>query len=101
MRDEPWLLNPRRLLCALAMLVIPATAMGATLPLMVAKLFRHDPHFGRVLGRLYGWNTAGAVLGALAGDLLILPALLLVAFEGKTRKNERKESERQSPNHRL
>ena len=31
---------------------------------------------------------------ALAGDLLILPALLLVAFEGRTKKNELKVSER-------
>ena len=27
----------------------------------------HDANFGRVLGRLYGWNTLGAVLGTLAG----------------------------------
>ncbi|KPK43313.1 MAG: hypothetical protein AMJ65_06125 [Phycisphaerae bacterium SG8_4] len=40
-------------------------------------------------------------IAALAGDLLILPALLLVAFEGNTRKNERRVSQRQSPNHRL
>ena len=31
---------------------------------------------------------------ALAGDLIILPALLLVAFDGKTRKNEPKASQR-------
>src|SRR5262245_2240034 len=42
--------------------------MWATLPLVVGALHRADPHFGRVLGRLYGWNTLGAVLGALAGE---------------------------------
>src|SRR5262245_42491558 len=46
--------------------------MWATLPLVVGALHRADPHFGRVLGRLYGWNTLGAVLGALAGEAWLL-----------------------------
>ena len=69
--DAPALLNPLRLGLAFALLLAPATAMGATLPLVVAALHRADPHFGRVLGRLYGWNTLGAVVGALAGEAVL------------------------------
>jgi predicted membrane-bound spermidine synthase len=75
LRDSPWLLNPARLLVAFAAMMVPATAMGATLPVLVRTLSRHDPRFGTVLGRLYGWNTIGAVAGALLGESLLLGAL--------------------------
>lgn len=70
--DQPWILNPLRLAIATGLLLFPTTAMGATLPLLVAVLYARDERFGRVLGRLYGWNTVGAVLGAVAGDLLLI-----------------------------
>ena len=70
--DQPWILNPLRLATATGLLLFPTTAMGATLPLLVAALYARDERFGHVLGRLYGWNTVGAVLGALAGDLLLI-----------------------------
>jgi len=73
--SSAWLINPLRLLFAFLLLLIPSTAMGATLPVMVAALYREDPRFGRVLGRLYGWNTLGAVVGALVGDLFLIEAL--------------------------
>jgi len=69
---QPWLLNPLRMLVGFALLLIPATAMGATLPLLVKALMAHDLNFGSVLGRLYGWNTLGAVVGAVAGELFLL-----------------------------
>jgi spermidine synthase len=70
--DTPWLLNALRLGAGFALLLIPSTAMGMTLPLLAAALHRRDPQFGRVLGRLYGWNTLGAVAGALAGDAFLV-----------------------------
>jgi spermidine synthase len=70
--DQPWLLQPLRLATAFGLLVVPSTAMGATLPLLVSALYRRDPSFGRVLGRLYGWNTAGAVAGALVGEAFLV-----------------------------
>ncbi|MBW2444739.1 MAG: spermidine synthase [Deltaproteobacteria bacterium] len=73
--DLPWVMNPLRLSVAFALLVAPAAAMGATLPVLVAALYRRDPRFGRVLGLLYGWNTLGAVVGALVGELWLLEAL--------------------------
>src|SRR5579884_956149 len=69
------MLNAARLVCAFVLLVIPATGMGATLPTLVAALSRHDRNFGRVLGLLYGFNTIGAVAGALAGELLLIRLL--------------------------
>ena len=72
--DSP-LLNAARLIIAFILLLIPSTVMGATLPTVVSALSRHDPNFGRVLGLLYGFNTIGAVAGALAGELLLIRAL--------------------------
>src|SRR5262245_61184370 len=72
--ESPAILNPLRLVTAFGLLLAPATAMGATLPLVVASLLRADPRFGRALGRLYGWNTLGAVVGALAGEVVLFEA---------------------------
>ena len=68
----PWLLNLVRLTMAFAVLVIPAIAMGATLPVLVHALTRVEPNFGASLGRLYGWNTLGAMLGAIASEALLI-----------------------------
>jgi predicted membrane-bound spermidine synthase len=39
---------------------------------LVKALRAHDPNFGSVLGRLYGWNTLGAVVGAVAGEAALV-----------------------------
>lgn len=71
--DNHWLVNLVRLASAFAVLVWPATAMGATLPLLVAALCRWRPGFGRALGRLYGWNTLGAVAGVVGAEMVLIP----------------------------
>ena len=73
--DHPWLLNPLRLGLGFALLVAPSTAMGATLPILVKVLASRDASFGSVLGRLYGWNTLGAVVGAVAGEAFLVARL--------------------------
>jgi spermidine synthase len=93
--DQPWLLNPLRLFVAFILLLIPSTAMGITLPLLVTAVADgiRDPgsgtrkvpgsripnpesrlpdSFGRVLGWLYGWNTLGAMVGVVAGEMWFL-----------------------------
>jgi spermidine synthase len=70
--DQPLLLNGLRLMTSFALLLVPAIAMGATLPLLVKALLSRDPNFGSVLGRLYGWNTLGAVVGAVVGELFLI-----------------------------
>jgi len=70
--ERPALLNAVRLGVSFTVLLAPATAMGATLPILVKALAERDPSFGAVLGRLYGFNTLGAVLGALASEVFLV-----------------------------
>jgi predicted membrane-bound spermidine synthase len=72
---EGWARQALRLVVAFLALLAPATAMGATLPVMTKAVYARDPNFGGVLGTLYGWNTLGAVAGALAGEVLLLETL--------------------------
>jgi spermidine synthase len=72
--SSPVPLQAARLLLAFGLLLVPSTAMGMTLPLLVAAVRRRAGNFGRALGLLYGTNTAGAVLGVLAVEMLLLPA---------------------------
>jgi len=71
---HPGLLNAVRAAMAFLLFALPATAMGTTLPLLVEALAGGRPEFGRALGRLYGWNTLGAVAGALAGEMALIEA---------------------------
>src|SRR5262245_12706708 len=96
--EQPWLLNLLRLLVAFVLLLIPSTAMGITLPLLVTALMpgirdpgsgsgnvrgsrspkpeaRSPESFGRVLGWLYGSNTFGATLGVLIAEPYLVGAL--------------------------
>lgn len=73
--EQPLAQNSLRLLLGFGLLLIPSTAMGATLPLLADVLAAHDESFGRVLGRLYGWNTLGAVAGVLVAETLLIPLL--------------------------
>jgi spermidine synthase len=70
--DHSLTLNSLRLLVAFALLVIPSTAMGITLPLLTRALMRDEAAFGRVLGALYGWNTLGAMVGVVAGEMFLV-----------------------------
>ena len=70
--DAPLLHNLLRLGLAFTLLLVPATAMGLTLPLLVQALEQRSAGFGSALGRLYGWNTLGAVGGALIGEMLLI-----------------------------
>jgi spermidine synthase len=70
--DTPWLLSAARFGGAFALLVIPTTAMGATLPLLTEALSRGNTSFGATVGKLYGWNTLGAMLGAIATEAVLV-----------------------------
>jgi predicted membrane-bound spermidine synthase len=73
--SRAWLVNLLRVSVAFSLMLVPATAMGLTLPLLAKALTRFDVNFGRVLGRLYGWNTLGAMTGALGGELWLIGRL--------------------------
>lgn len=69
---KPILLNSLRFSFSFLLFFLPATAMGVTLPLLVKALTRRPEEFGQALGRLYGVNTLGACLGALAGETVLI-----------------------------
>ena len=64
-----------RVAFAFLLLVLPTTAMGATLPVLVALARPGRANAARAAGGLYAANTVGAVGGALATPLLLLPSL--------------------------
>lgn len=70
--DVPLLLNAIRLCLAFILMTIPAAAMGATLPILIAELTKRKESFGSILGSLYGWNTFGAVAGVLIAELVLI-----------------------------
>jgi spermidine synthase len=64
-----------QVMLACAVVFVPATLMGATLPLLSHGLSDGSDRPRRMAGGLYAANTAGAVLGALAAGYWLLPAL--------------------------
>ncbi len=72
--DHDLLSNVARLATAFVVLIVPSTAMGTTLPLVTRALAPHAGQFGPVLGRLYGWNTFGAVAGVLSVETWLVAA---------------------------
>ncbi len=61
-----------RFLMAFALLLIPTTLMGATLPVLSRYVVHAHTTLGQQMGLLYGLNTGGAVVGCfLAGYVLI------------------------------
>ncbi|MBY0238050.1 MAG: fused MFS/spermidine synthase [Burkholderiaceae bacterium] len=59
------------------LILVPASLMGATLPMLVAHLFRGNANVGLSIGSLYWANTMGAALGALAAGVLLFRYLTL------------------------
>jgi spermidine synthase len=70
--DRPAILQALRLTVAFGLMLLPSAAMGATLPVLVKALATRGSSYGPALGALYGWNTFGAVVGSLAGELLLI-----------------------------
>ncbi len=55
------------------LLLVPTLLMGATFPL-AAKLVTRDLNaVGRSIGRIYAFNTVGAILGSFLGGFVFLP----------------------------
>ena len=62
-----------KLLLAMSVMVPPAFLMGLAFPLLVRAAAGESLSLGKPVGRLYGWNTVGAIFGASLGGLLFLP----------------------------
>ncbi len=65
-------LNGLRFSVSFSILLIPTTAMGLTLPVLLEDPLLTHQEFGRTIGVLYGFNTLGAVAGALLGETYLI-----------------------------
>ena len=66
------LLNVVRFAISFLILLIPTTAMGLTLPVLLGDPLLQRHEFGRGMGFLYGANTIGAMAGALLGEIYLV-----------------------------
>ena len=73
--DWPVLVGFVRLFLSFAVLVVPTTLMGATLPLVVKSALASGTILGRQVSLLYACNTAGAVLGTIVAGIWMVPQL--------------------------
>jgi spermidine synthase len=62
-------------LLVFAILLVPTTLMGGTLPILSQALVRDERLIGRTVGALYAVNTFGAVAGAMLAGYALLPAV--------------------------
>ncbi len=67
-----------RFLVVFALMLVPATLMGMTLPVVVGAYARQREVYSFEAGMLYGVNTLGAVIGTLAAGFLLVPWLGLL-----------------------
>jgi spermidine synthase len=68
----PWRLFQHDLLRALIVVLPGALLWGASFPLALASMAAPDEDPGRLAGRVYAANTAGAIVGALGTGLLLV-----------------------------
>ena len=77
-----WIMSLVRFAAVAAVLIIPTTCMGATLPLLSRYVMTHGTHMNRVgsrVGILYTLNTTGAVVGVFMTTFALLPTVGLAA----------------------
>lgn len=61
---------------AAGLILLPVTlCIGATFPFGVRLLARDADEAASVSGRVYAWNTAGSIIGAILAGFFLLPAL--------------------------
>src|SRR5216117_1124086 len=70
---QPTLLG-LRFVVSFLILLVPTTAMGLTLPVIIEDPLLRETEFGRAIGFLYGSNTLGAMLGAVLGEAYLIGA---------------------------
>jgi spermidine synthase len=58
-----------------AVLLLPTSLMGATLPLLAQHTVERFGHLGTRVGRLYALNTFGAAVGCFVAGFAAIPAL--------------------------
>lgn len=77
--NDFYLFSLLRFAAAFAILIVPTTMMGATLPIVSRWVSRRKRLFQGSIGFLYGVNTFGACAGTLLAGFSLLPTLGLSA----------------------
>jgi spermidine synthase len=72
---SPFVFNCVLFLLAFALLALPTSLMGATLPVLSRFFVGSLSQLGRRIGDLYGTNTLGAVVGCGAAGYYFIPTL--------------------------
>src|SRR5262245_59129868 len=70
---QPMLLG-LRFVVSFLILLVPTTAMGLTLPVIIEDPLLRQTEFGRAIGFFYGSNTLGAMVGAILGEAYLIGA---------------------------
>jgi spermidine synthase len=70
---QPTLLG-LRFVVSFLILLVPTTAMGLTLPVVIEDPLLRGTEFGRAIGLLYGSNALGAMAGAVLGEAYLVGA---------------------------
>ena len=70
---QPMLLG-LRFLASFLILLVPTTAMGLTLPVIIEDPLLRETEFGRAIGFFYGSKTLGAMFGAVLGEAYLIGA---------------------------
>ncbi len=68
-------LTVARLVCSFAILAVPTTMMGITLPLLTAAVTQRTGSAGTSVSLLYAINTLGAMSGTLLTGYILIPAI--------------------------
>ena len=71
-----------RFACSFAVLLVPTTLMGASLPLIVKSSLARGGGLGERVGLLYGTNTAGAIAGTLLAGFVTIGGIGIGASFG-------------------
>ncbi len=72
--SQPMLLG-LRFVVSFLILLLPTTAMGLTLPVLIDDPLLRQADFRRAIGFLYGSNTLGAMVGAVVGEAFLIRTL--------------------------
>jgi spermidine synthase len=67
-----------RFVVAIAVLILPTTAMGMTLPVLARAVTARVGQVGREVGLLYAVNIAGAMIGAAMAGFVLIPKVGLL-----------------------
>jgi spermidine synthase len=71
--QSPLAIGAARLIISCSLLILPATLMGATLPILVRFFVEHFANTGVQAGRIYSVNTVGGAVGAAAAGFVLVP----------------------------